>query len=289
MKNTVKILILAISFAGVSTLILIFLNTILKPPTKVKYTNQFLPQIESLTQGLDGKSETTLNKLNDKYFTFAELIKMYEENSLLDGSEMSLVTTEFVSAYDPVYAGECLAYFSHMRWDEGILDDMTARLEQLKELSPDVYNNNQKLNTVSQVLKDYRDAMKLTTKKWKNLEESTENRALTKKYETEPYLHNNKYLCNLMEEALQRQGEQHYKHLKSLVRTLDCYMDDGTNITEYNHISSEVRKELDEYEENANKVYGEIEDVAPLRKDVSDYKQMAIIWFNRDERQDIDY
>lgn len=282
MKNTVKILILAISFAGVSALILIFLNTILKPPTKVDYTNQFIPQIESLTQGLDGKSEITLNKLNNKYFTFSELKKLYEENGLLDGSEMSLVTTEFVSAYDPVYAGECLAYFSDMmRWNEGILDDMTARLEQLKELSPDVYNNNQKLNTVSQVLKDYHDAMKLTTKKWKDLEESTENRALTKKYETEPYLHNNKYLCKQLEEAMQRQGKQHYYYLVKLVSTLDCYLDDGMNITTYNHISSEVRKELDEYEENANKVYGEIEDVDPLRKDVSDYKQMAIIWFNK--------
>ena len=276
MKNTIKIIILAISFAGVSALILIFLNTILKPPTKVKYTNQFIPQIESLTQDLDGKTETTLNKLNDKYYTFAELKKLYEENSLLVGSEMSLVTKEFVSAYDPVYAGECLAYFSHLRWDEGILDDMTARLEQLKELSPDVYNNNQKLNTVSQVLKDYREAKKLTTKKWKNLKESTENRALTNKYETEPYLHNNKYLCNLMEEALHKQGKQHYYYLAKRVSTLDCYLDDEMTKARYDIISSAVLAELSEYKDNASKVYGEVLDISSLMNNAADRYQIAI-------------
>ncbi len=280
MKNTVKILILAISFAGVSTLILIFLNTILKPPTKVDYTNQFIPQIESLTQGLDGKSEMTLNKLNNKYFTFSELKKLYEENGLLDGSEMSLVTKEFVSAYDPVYAGECLAYFSHLRWDEGILDDMTSRLEQLKELSPDVYNNNQKLNTVSQVLKDYREAKKLTTKKWKNLKESTENRALTNKYESAPYLHNNKYLCNLMEEALQRQGEQHYKYLDKRVSTLECYLDIGMTKARYDIISSAVLAELSEYKENASKVYGEVLDISSLMNNAADRYQIAIDYYS---------
>ena len=281
MKNTVKILILAISFAGVSALILIFLNTILKPPTKVDYTNQFIPQIESLTQGLDGKSEMTLNKLNNKYFTFSELKKLYEENGLLDGSEMSLVTTEFVSAYDPVYAGECLAYFSDMmRWNEGILDDMTARLEQLKELSPDVYNNNQKLNTVSQVLKDYHDAMKLTTKKWKDLEESTENRALTKKYETEPYLHNNKYLCKQLEEAMQRQGKQHYKYLDKRVSTLDCYLDNGMTKERYDNLSSAVLAELSEYKEKASEVYGEILDISSLMNNAAGYYQMAIDYFS---------
>lgn len=280
MKNTIKILILAISFAGVSALILIFLNTILKPPTKVKYTNQFIPQIESLTQGLDGKSEITLNKLNDKYFTFSELKKLYEVNSLLDGSEMSLVTKEFVSAYDPVYAGECLAYFSHLRWDEGILDDMTSRLEQLKELSPDVYNNNQKLNTVSQVLKDYREAKKLTTKKWKNLKESTENRALTNKFETEPYLHNNKYLCNLMEDALQKQGKQHYNYLVKRVSTLDCYLDDGMTKARYDIISSAVLAELSEYKENASKVYGEVLDISSLMNNAADRYQIAIDYYS---------
>lgn len=279
MKNTVKILILAISFAGVSALIMIFLNTILKPPTKVKYTNQFIPQIESLTQGLDGKSEMTLNKLDDKYFTFSELKKMYEANSLLDGSEMSLVTKEFVSAYDPVYAGECLAYFSHLRWDEGILDDMTARLEQLKELSPDEYNNNQKLNTVSQVLKDYRDAKKLTTKKWKNLKESTENRALTNKYETAPYLHNNKYLCNLMEEALKKQGKQHYNYLDKRVNILDCYLD-GMYKAKYDIISSAVLAELSEYKDNAYKVYGEVLDISRLMNNAADYYQIAIDYYS---------
>lgn len=280
MKNTVKILILAISFAGVSALILIFLNTILKPPTKVKYTNQFIPQIESLTQGLDGKSEITLNKLDDKYFTFSELKKMYEANSLLDGSEMSLVTKEFVSAYDPVYAGECLAYFLHLRWDEGILDDMTSRLEQLKELSPDVYNNNQKLNTVSQVLKDYREAKKLTTKKWKNLKESTENRALTNKFETEPYLYNNKYLCNLMEDALQKQGKQHYNYLVKRVSTLDCYLDDGMTKARYDIISSAVLAELSEYKENASKVYGEVLDISSLMNNAADRYQIAIDYYS---------
>ena len=280
MKNTIKILILAISFAGVSALILIFLNTILKPPTKVKYTNQFIPQIESLIQDLDGKSETTLNKLNDKYYTFAELKKLYEENSLLVGSEMSLVTKEFVSAYNPVYAGECLAYFSHLRWDDGILDDMTIRLEQLKELSPDVYSNNQNLNTVSRVLKDYRDAMKLTTKKWKNLKESSENRALTNKYESAPYLHNNKYLCNLMEEALQRQGEQHYKYLDKRVSTLVCYLDNGMTKERYDNLSSAVLAELSEYKEKASEVYGEKLDISSLMKNAAGYYQMAIDFFS---------
>lgn len=280
MKNTIKILILAISFAGVSALILIFLNTILKPPTKVKYTNQFITQIESLIQDLDGKSETTLNKLNDKYYTFAELKKLYEENSLLVGSEMSLVTKEFVSAYNPVYAGECLAYFSHLRWDDGILDDMTIRLEQLKELSPDVYSNNQNLNTVSRVLKDYRDAMKLTTKKWKNLKESSENRALTNKYESAPYLHNNKYLCNLMEEALQRQGEQHYKYLDKRVSTLVCYLDNGMTKERYDNLSSAVLAELSEYKEKASEVYGEKLDISSLMNNAAGYYQMAIDFFS---------
>ena len=283
MKNTIKIIILAVSFAGVSALILVFINTKLKPPTKVDYTNQFLPQIESLTEGLDGKSETTFTLLNDKFFTFTELKQIYEKNRLLDDSEISLATEKFVTAYNPAYANECLAYFSHMRWDDAILGDMETRLAELKGLSPDIYSSGSKLKTVSEVLNDYHSAMALTRKNYKNLNESITNRKLTDQYAAKPYLHNNKYLLQQMEEAMKRQGRQHYDEIAAEVSNLDCYLNNGMTMTKYNSISSAVADDLNGYDNNASKIYGQKLDVDRLNKDISDYRLKAIKWFNRSD------
>lgn len=287
MKNTVKILILALSFAGVSTLILIFLNSILKPPMSVDYSNQFLPPMESFINELERKDNMSLRELDEKYFVFTERTKVYRDNKLFNSSDFSSVTKNFVTAYNPDYASACLSYFKSTCWDGNTLNDMNNRLSQLRGLSQEIFRNDQKLSTVSRVLDDYKSAVDLSKKKWTNLEGSTINRTLTNSYMAKPFLCNNNCLSEQMEASMKKQGRTHYNYLVQRVGMLGTYYE--MENTRYDALSSAVLDDLKEYKENAERVYGETLDVDRLKQDAIDYYSRATDYYQAIQKNNYSY
>lgn len=253
MKNTVKILILSISFAGVSTLILFFINSILKPPTQVDYANQFQSAMDSSIEELGKKNVAGLSELDWQYFMFTDRVNVYRDNNLLSNSDISSETEKFVSAYNPLYANACLLYFSDQWWNDETLKKMGARIMELRKLSAEQYLKNQNLQTVSLVLDNYDSAVDLSRKRYVSPEQSLNNRKLTDKYKATPYLCNNKFLCDKLEDSMNKQGDQHYDELRENVERLGYY--DEMDNTTYDFLSSSISDQMKLYKEYAYKVY----------------------------------
>ena len=275
MKTKIKILILLLSFLGVLALILVFMFSILKPPTKANCSNQFYANMDDFIDDFKGEKNMSLDELENVYLVFVELLKIYNDNALLSSTEKSSETDKFASAYNPLFANACLDYFSNSCWDGDDLAMMNNRLAQLKKLSQKEYGNVQKIKTVSQVLIDYNKASELSKKNWKSLVESEKNRTKTEKYKKDEYLRNNTCLCKQLEEAMHRQGQQHYNNLYNQVVNLNSYQKYKDRQSEYEKMSTKTMNNIDEYAKNAERVYGKLIQVNTLREDATVYDYQA--------------
>lgn len=281
MKNTIKIMVLSVSFATVSTLILIFLNSIMKPPTKEVFSNQYLETMNDFINEFDKCGDITLvnNKLDDTYNIFDELYRLYDANTLLDSTEKIIIKEKFVSTYTPKFASACILYFSHMCWNDDVLSMMRTRNEQLRSLSPYLYGKDKDIQTVKQVLFDYDSAVSLLQKEWVNdMSKESSYRSLTDEYKKKAYLRNNKCLCDTLESSMNRHGRCHYEHLKKRVEKLDSYFELDND--KYDDLSSAVVNEIENYKKNAEKVYGELLNVDLLEKDAADWYSKAIAYYS---------
>lgn len=260
MKTFTKIFILFIVIVGAVAGILCFYNTVMAPPTDSEITNLHKQSLEDKINELSAcNSEQNIAKTYNAIIEELDLYRkefMYNREVYADAPdkdkvyqaitfteyELNDITTEFADTYIPIFYDQCNKKFSNSIWDNSDLTIMRQHINQLKQLKADyrlTYQENDKLQKVDDIIKDYYNAKRLADNpRFYSVEDAREKIRKADEYRTKSPLSNCKELRESLANVKKEIGESHYKQIQVAVERYCSINTDQAYLSAKNLIDS---------------------------------------------------
>lgn len=280
----IKIIILLLTFIGVVTFILVYIEEV-APPKGVTLSNE---HYESAEEDVNNIKVEDFRRVLDK-------LGIYKKESFISEQEHELLETSFVKNYVPVFYTFCQNYFLKRDWERKDLNKMTDKVKDLRTLMSRITdvddNSNAKLNSIMMVIDAYGNAWELVDSA-KHMEESgyfisvsdaKEKIKKAKSYRSQNPLKNCKSLFVELGNVKKNVAEAHYKSLEEKVEGLRKY--DEMTEEEYNSLAVNVNIQINEYKNNISEYAVEDDSYVLIDKAEEIYKEGERYYTQKRERE----
>lgn len=283
----IKIIILLLTFIGVVTFILVYIEAV-APPKGVTLSNE---HYESAEEDVNNISSL---KVED-YWRVLIKLGTYKKESFISEQEHELLETSFVKNYVPVFYAFCQDKFSKSKWEKQDLDYMRERVNvlrtQMSRIADVDDNSNAKLDSVMMVIDAYGNAWALV-RRAKHMEESgyfisvSDAKGKIKRaalYRSQNPLKNCKRLVVELGNVKKNVAEAHYKSLEEKVEGLRKY--DIMTEEDYNKLAININDQIKEYKDNISVYAVEDDSYVLIDKAEEIYKEGERYYTQKRERE----
>lgn len=284
MKTSIKILLLLLALFVCVAAVLVFQETIARPPLKTKTTDQYEA---AMRERIDDFKNVKTDSLEYAYISFLDFAQLLNYEGHLKNDDYLYGVEEFMELYVPKFTDWCFSVFDKSKWPSGDLQFMKVRIQELENYKingTSLLSNTEKssLKKVSDVLTEYNDALMLANSPaFTSVAKAQEKLDQAKEYASEPYLRNNTDLVNALTKQFPEKMERaHYRYVLSLVSRMQNYR--SYSPEEYEKISTEAIYAKDEYGRVCQRMYGKSPDINSLHKMASDYQDKADAYYEYD-------
>lgn len=288
----IKIIILLLTFIGVVTFILVYIEAV-APPKGVTLSNEHYESAEEDVNNISSLKVEDYDHL--VYYRVLRKLEIYKMESFISEQEYELLETSFVKNYVPVFYTFCQNYFLKNDWKRNDLDSMRVRVKYLRPLMSritDVDDNSKaKLDSIMMVIDAYGKAWRLV-REAKHMEESgnfisvsdaKEKIKKAKSYRSQNPLKNCKSLVVELGNVKKNVAEAHYKSLEEKVEGLRKY--DEMTEEEYNSLAVNVNIQINEYKNNISEYAVEDDSYVLIDKAEEIYKEGERYYTQKRERE----
>jgi len=282
-KLTILIAAIALAVGGV----LLFLRTIVSPPTDSKSTNaheaDIVRAMENYSPGKQSLSEAekALDNLHDRATLF------YTDSLINDEVHDNVVATSS-NAFATVFTDWCFEKFGQSVWSAKDHQQMSRIISKLrkksishgtkKAVNPQFLSSMTKIETV---IADYNAAWRAAKNtKYSSLADSESKIKAADSYRTADYLCNCTSLVSALSKVRSNLEQSHYNYLVRLVNSLGNYR--SMSKAEYENWTDDVIAKLNEYKSDATRVYGaNHHSVSDLEAKCHDFYQIAMDYYEQ--------
>lgn len=279
MNKFIKTIILAVVTIAVVSAVLVFIQTILAPPEGMASVNQYQ---QSLSQGVDAyKGITTpyegYGRGCDSLTNLAHL--MWKEK-LIDNKTYDKANTGIISGFAPLFASESLNYFNGSSWDRGHLSSMQQRIASLRGMTTTdekkILNNKKvdtQFNNILSIIGLYDEALGVASRGFSGMDAARNSIARARELRGNQYLSRNTSLMAMLRELPGRLEASHFASVRAKVNALAGYKkySDST----FDSMVDRALAAIEEYRNNAEKIYGTSHGVGDLLNSVNNYEVAA--------------
>lgn len=249
----IKIIILLLTFIGVVTFILVYIEEV-APPKGVTLSNEHYESAEEEVNEIS--SLMVENYDRSVYDRVMRKLEIYKKESFISEQEYELLETSFVKNYVPVFYAYCQDKFSKSVWKKQDLDNMSKKVgvlqEQMAHMS-NVDDCHENLSSIIVVIDVYNAAKQLVARAKEGVFTTVE-KANSMIQNASTYISYNP-LCNC-EAVVSDLGKVKtlvgLAHYNSVERLLENKLGNYKNITreEYKILANEIDGKIVEYKNN---------------------------------------
>ncbi|KAA6345149.1 hypothetical protein EZS27_007263 [termite gut metagenome] len=281
MKTTIKILLIVISIIVSVGAILYYIDTVMRPPQTVEYQNQFLNELVWRIDEIPEKGNT-INSSDYLYKKIRHKVQLYYNMKYITENEKDRMLEIFMAEYIPVFLNQSFALFRRSTWNENDHVFMTSRIKEIKSIVVKRNGNSQPLIEskssasiqmleVDNVIDSYNEAKKIMSQTSFNGINTVNNKIKRARELREmEYLSNCTNIVNGLKDLPSKIHNSHYTFLEGLNNQLTNWY--NYSFDDYQEKFKYIDKQVTEYEENANKLYGSKKNLESLKnKLVSSY------------------
>lgn len=280
----IKIIILLLTFIGVVTFILVYIEEV-APPKGVTLSNEHYESAE----------EDVNNIKVEDFWRVLNKLGIYKKESFISEQEHELLETSFVKNYVPVFYAFCQDKFSESEWEKQDHDNMSLKVNvlrtQMSRIADADENSKAKLDSVMMVINAYGNAWALV-RRAKHMEESGYFKSVSdakvkikkaKSYRSQNPLKNCKSLFVELGNVKKNVAEAHYKSLEEKVEGLRKY--DEMTEEDYNKLAININDQIKEYKDNISVYAVEDDSYVLIDKAEEIYKEGERYYTQKRERE----
>lgn len=283
MNNTIKILILVFSVAFAIGGVLVYAKTIVAPPIAPRQTNQY---INNLNEELNNLLEAKTHLKEDSIFqTSLNKIAIYVSESKISMEEGDLQIDTLLSIYSKLFIKRSFAYFSQSRWVKSKHVYIMSNVSKLRKIRH--YDGSSvlpcelsdSLKILEHIISDYDMAKSISCEtKFTSVKNARILIDRAEKYAKDPYLSHCSELVHQLNGLKPKIAQSHYEYLQREVERLSQYTQYSQSYFE-EILAARVNEEINEYDDNADSLYGTRCDTGELTKKAEQYFSTAIDYY----------
>lgn len=280
----IKIIILLLTFIGVVTFILVYIEEV-APPKGVTLSNEHYESAE----------EDVNNIKVEDFWRVLNKLGIYKKESFISEQEHELLETSFVKNYVPGFYAFCQDKFSESVWKKQDHDNMRLKVNvlrtQMSRITDVDENSNAKLDSVMMVIDAYGNAWALV-RRAKHMEESGYFKSVSdakgkikraELYRSQNPLKNCTSLFVELGNVKKNVAEAHYKSLEEKVEGLRKY--DEMTEEDYNKLAININDQIKEYKDNISVYAVEDDSYVLIDKAEEIYKEGERYYTQKRERE----
>ena len=299
MKNTaIKIVILVGLLVLVIGAVLIFLPTIITPPSDVPIINTHKHTIE---KGIASLSEHKPIVFNDStYDQIVSKMRLYRTEEFLTEEELDEQTVSLVEEYFPIFRDYCYNCFNNSVWNESDHKAILIKANHMRSLriknnkkSPLTNFQTSEINKIQNIIEQYRQAKQISGyRTFISIDDANKKIELAEQYANKEYIRNCTDLVYKLAEVKTNIGNSHYKKVENIVNEMSDYeymeKDDFLSLVDI------VDDKINEYSNNSGKYGSAVNSVSALKNKATEYYRDAMEYYKRSSivsnvNLDIDY
>lgn len=274
MKATIKLLLLVVAVLLAVGGIMVYQKTQVTPPTALKFDNQYVNAARKEIAGIDSLS--TGSALDYAYDNMISRLKIQHENSFLSDEERDSLLSMFAVHYEHVYNRYCESVFEKSVWNADVLHGIGQRISDMRSLQTTdgkkVVPN--ALKYEDNVIRSYNAARQAATVGgYAGIQAAGQKIASAKKYAVMSPVNNCTELVSSLNSVAARLEQAHYSYLAGQVERLRHYQNYTEN--QYEALAQDVVGKLEEYQNNASKIYGTKRNISELKERAGTYYSQA--------------
>ena len=128
MKTSIKILLLLVALFVCVAAVLVFQETIARPPLKTKTTDQYEA---AMRERIDDFKNVKTDSLEYAYISFLDFTQLLNYEGHLKNDDYLYGVEEFMELYVPKFTDWCFSVFDKSKWPSGDLQFMKVRIQEL--------------------------------------------------------------------------------------------------------------------------------------------------------------
>jgi len=287
-KTTIKAFILLVAIAIAVGGVLFFLLSIVSPPNDVKSDKVHEIDIEHAVSSYSPDS-LSLSDAESELDNLYDRASLFFTDSLISEKSFDNAVKKSSNAFAKSFIDWCHFKFGQSSWDSEDHKEMGRIISKLRKMS--VAHNTQKaiesqtlssLTEIENVISDYYTAWGITKQTaFSSLSNATDKINAAKKYATQKYLSNCSNLVSALNEVSSKLEQSHFNYLSRLVNSLSNYR--SIDKSQYMTEAQDVQNKIDEYNNNAKRVYGFQHDVSNLTNRAGELYNEAMDYYNNSE------
>ena len=290
MKNVpIKIISLVTLVIAVTAGILLYLPTIVAPPTSVPKENLHKQSLESSIYAFYEQRGETFN--DSLYKVVADKLAMYKVESYMTEEEIDFQTKALVQKYLPIFIKHSNSKFEASIWRKSDHKAMLDRIAHLRTLKVDYGETNavngsfsDSLNKIENVIQLYNKACEAAKyKTFYSANDASTKIMYAEHYKTIPPLSNCHELVNDLSDVKINIGKSHYNQVAAEIGKLAKYK----NMTEsaFDNLFNVVSDLIDEYKAVCN-MYVNYQSSDELSNNAYKYYQEADSYYKQKAKQE---
>ena len=271
-----KVILLSTVILLVLGALLYFVKTRLDPPMNIVSDRQYQEMAQACIDEINPKA--SMEDLNMRFFKAGHMVVYMADSLLLSSEDADNLKEGLCKKYIPAFTDKCFEYFRKSSvWDSTVINTIRQQVGVVKLIhlssGKRVVDNGSRLNdaidSVFFVTKRNEEALRLLKNRtFHSMEQSEQTMAKVKIYQNHDYLQYNTSLCDSLDMVARRLEKSHYDALDRRVTSLR-YPDDIEE-DEFGEIYQKLMDDIQEYEENASRVYGYVREVRDLKEAAND-------------------
>ena len=283
MNITAKILMLVAAIVAAVLAVLYYARTITEPPLQTKFPNAHLASLRTDMERLE--KHPSMEVADSVFNVTLHAARYFNREGLISMKESDDVIAKLTKLYAPFFITAAKVHFNNSTWSTDKNKELRRRAKLLNGLRTqedhkpilDVNENIRKdVDSVAIVIDAYDKAVQLCKdSSFYSLKSAKERVSNARSYANMHRLKKCTSLLNQLFELPKRIEKSHYKHVVSKVEAMKDYR----KYEEYyyrNNIAVEASNAIEEYENNANKIYGTQTSLEYLKKIYDDYWKEAM-------------
>lgn len=267
MNKSVKIILLIVAIIAAIGGVMAFYRTIVSPPSHLKFKNQY---VEAVRQDIADIKTWSQDSLEVPYQTIVDEVSFMWRDSLLTNQERDELLEKFAVEYVPAFVSSCNSKFSQSVWEKSSLQQMSVMIDQLRSLTSSGGTTivggdaNGSLSEVQNVISNYYAAWGVASRTgYSGLSNAKAKIASANRYAEMSPINNCVALVNQLRAVPQKLEQSHYAYLKRQVNKLRYYY--NYTLESYINLKNTIFSEIEEYDKDAQKVYGTSTDTRELK------------------------
>ena len=292
MKTLTKIVIIIVFLFAAIGGVMFYAKTRVEPPVATKQANQYVKDLQQirkdlLTVGSMAQKDSVFELALDRTLTF------WKEDRI-ESSKMDLEMDELLNAYIPFFVKDSYNKFSQSVWHES---DHERMLKVIAELGKVTHADNKPALNKSQkdslsyirddVIMKYREAKALCQKTtFKSVREAEKWINQARQYANDTWLKNCTSLVKALNNIKPALAQSHYNFVRKEIDKLSLYREQSEEFY-MDKLLPRVRDFINEYDNNATKLYGSKRDVNDLRSRMNNYRKEAESYYLAEKNSQI--